>query len=99
MAIIDVLKFRGIMLRGGFPEAPAEEFVEAFDETLEQELAPLATKADLERWKSEIVSQLENKVEKLMLAQEARHSREMLFWFLGVTALIGTALAILALVN
>ena len=79
MAILNVLKFRGIMLRGGFPEAPAEEFVVELDETLEQELRGLATKEDIERWKGEILTQ----VELMLLGLEARQARQMLTW-LGV---------------
>ena len=83
MAILNVLKFRGIMLRGGFPEAPAEEFVVELDETLEREIEGLATKADLERVKGEIISRLEQKTELLILGLEARQARQMLTW-LGV---------------
>ncbi len=95
MAIIDVLRFRGIMLRGGFPEAPAEEFVTAFDETLEQELSGLASKVDLERWKQEIIYQLKSEMQMLMLEQEARHSREMLLWTGVVLGGIAVATAII----
>lgn len=83
MAMLDVLKFRGIMLRGGFPEAPAEEFVVELDETLEREVGGLATKADVERMRGEIISRLEQKMEILILGLEARQARQMLTW-LGV---------------
>ena len=84
-------------MRGGFPEAPAEEFVTGLDQTLERELGELATKEDLERWKQEIVGQ----VERMMLAQEARQARQMLTWvgvILGaITIATGIIIAVVTL--
>ena len=102
MAILDVLKFRGIMLRGGFPEAPAEEFVVELDETLEREVGGLATKADVERMRGEIISRLEQKMELLIVGLEARQARLMLSWIgvvLGAIALAtGIIIAVVTLV-
>ena len=95
MAILDVLKFRGIMLRGGFPEAPAEEFVVELDETLEREVGGLATKADVERMRGEIISRLEQKMELLIVGLEARQARQMLTWLGVVLGAIAIAVGII----
>jgi len=73
------------------PAEATEDFVDALEDTVNDAQEGLATKQDLDL--------LYQKVETLFAQQSAQHSREMLFWFIGVAALIGTAVAILTWVN
>lgn len=95
MAILDVLRFRGIMMRGGFPEAPAEEFVTGLDEALEEQLSPLAAKADVRQVVDQAKREIIDRLEKAMLAQEARQARQMLTWVGVILGAIAIATGII----
>ena len=72
MPVIDTLKFRNILVNGKIAEeAPADELVEALDETFEDVTGDLATKSDLIAFKAEIL--------QAMAEMEARLQRQMLF--------------------
>ena len=48
MALIDKLRFRNILTQGGLPEAPAVDFADALQETFDEQIGTLASKADIE---------------------------------------------------
>jgi len=49
MALIDKLRFHNILTQGGLPEAPAVDFADALQETFDEQIGTLASKADMER--------------------------------------------------
>ena len=48
MALIDKLRFHNILIQGGLPEAPAVDFADALQETFDEQIGALASKADIE---------------------------------------------------
>ncbi len=83
MAIIDTLRFRNILVNGNFAEeGPVNELVEALEETFQDVVSPLATKADIEAVKAEILAALAE--------SEARTARNQL-------VMVGVILAAIAL--
>lgn len=83
MAMIDRLRFHNILTRAGLPEAPSIEFTEALQDTFDDQLSPLATKVDVER--------LGERIERIVLASEARQSRVMLTWVAVIIAAVAIA--------
>ena len=83
MALIDKLRFHSILTRAGLPEAPSIEFTEALQNTFDDQLSPLATKVDVER--------LGERIERIVLASEARQSRAMLTWVAVIIAAVAIA--------
>ena len=83
MALIDKLRFHNILTRGGLSEAPSIEFADALQDTFDDQLSPLATKVDVER--------LGERIERFVLASEARHSRTLLTWVAVILAAIAIA--------
>lgn len=83
MAMIDRLRFHSILTRAGLPEAPSIEFTEALQDTFDDQVSPLATKVDVER--------LGERIERIVLASEARQSRAMLTWVAVIIAAVAIA--------
>ena len=48
MALIDKLRFHNILIQGGLPKAPAVDFADALQETFDEQIGALASKADIE---------------------------------------------------
>ena len=90
MALIDKLRFHTILTRGGIPDPPAIEFTEALQDTFDEQVSPLATKADVER----LGERLSAHFERSILALEARQSRAMLTWIGIILAAIAIATGI-----
>ena len=95
MALIDKLRFHNILTQAGIPEAPSIEFAEALDETFDEQISPLATKADLVQHEQRIIS--------YVMASENRLTRLIVNVALGtigvVAAMIATAVGIILAFN
>ena len=83
MTLLDKLRFHNILTRAGLPEAPSTKFADALQDTSADRLSPLATKVDVER--------LGERIERFVLASEARHSRALLTWVAVILAAIAIA--------
>lgn len=92
MAIIDTLRFRNILVDGDIAEeTPAQEFVTALDESLEDITDGLATKQDLAQLRAELIAEIR--------ALESRMTKFILYTVgLQLTAL-GIAVALILSLN
>ena len=92
MAIIDTLRFRNILVNGKIAEdEPAQEFVNALDEALEDVVGNLATKPDLTAFKAEILAAIAQ--------SDAANARGRLTLFIAIAALIATAIGLILGLN
>lgn len=103
MAFIDTLKFRNIPVNGKIAEeAPAEELVQALDDTFAEQLEDVATKghlsAEMRAMRAEIAA-FKAEVLAAIAQSDAANARGRLTLFIAIAALIATAVGLILGLN
>ncbi len=99
MALIDKLRFQGVLSRGGVHEAQSAEFADVLQDAFDDQLEPFAPRSDIEH----AIERALNRVLRDAAEREARQNRQMLVWvglmlalYIGVTAIaVAILLAVL----
>ena len=103
MAIIDTLKFRNILVGGKIAdEAPAEELVQALDDTFTEQLQDVVTKEHLStemRTLRAEISAFKAEVLAAIARSDAVNAQGRLTLFIAIAALLATAVGLILGLN